>query len=437
MNTLLNLLSIWLIALGMNTSHAAKTPNIILIMVDNLGRDSIACYGGKYATPNIDQLARDGVRYETVWSMPACTPSRVTLLTGQYPFRHGWTQHYDVARLGGEGLNGKRFKTVAKRLREGGYQTAIGGNWLINHLSTQPGALQDHGFQEHCVWVDAKPEQTGKGTRNLTPQLLINGKLEKVVNGEKRINAFLTEFAARDRKQPFFIYYPMLLDGVPPTESKRTSTQQSSENMSLRATNIKHVDRLIGDLIKAVDTNALQDKTIILLTGNYVSAIANDTTKQNDEPKNTRITDQGVRAPLIVRAPKQIKGGRVSRDLIDFTDFYPTFMELAGIKTPDSLVLDGRSFVPSLCGSEDPYQKRSWIYSQLGSTRMIRDWEHLIDTNRNFHDLLEDPLQQDEVNPLDKIAPGRRQRLQMILDRFPKNAASPFPAYSRVIQSID
>ena len=197
------------------------------------------------------------------------------------------------------------------------------------------------------------------------------------------------------------------------------------------------MDQLIGDLIKAVDTNALQDKTIILLTGNYVSAIANDTTKQNDEPKNTRISDQGVRAPLIVRAPKQIKGGRVSRDLIDFTDFYPTFMELAGIKTPDSLILDGRSFVPSLCGSEDPYQKRSWIYSQLGSTRMIRDWEHLIDTNRNFHDLLEDPLQQDEVNPLDKIAPGRRQRLQIILDRFPNNAASPFPAYSRVIQSID
>ena len=123
--------------------------------------------------------------------MPACTPSLVTLLTGQYPFRHGWTQHYDVAKLGSEGLNGKRFTTVARRLREGGYQTAVGGRWLINHLSTQPGALQEHGFQEHCVWADTEPEKNDKGTRDLNPQLLINGKHEKVVNGAARITHFL------------------------------------------------------------------------------------------------------------------------------------------------------------------------------------------------------------------------------------------------------
>jgi arylsulfatase A-like enzyme len=431
MKTRFNLLFICLIALGMTTSHAAETPNIILILVDNLGRESIGCYGGNHATPNIDKLAREGVRYETVWSMPACTPSLVTLLTGQYPFRHGWTQHDDVARLGGEGLNGKRFTTVAKCLREGGYQTAVGGHWLINHLSTHPGALQEHGFQEHCVWSNTEPEQTGKGTRNLNPPLLINGKYEKVVNGAARINAFLTEFATRERKQPFFIYYPMLLASVPSAESKETRPQRSPENTSLRATNIKRVDQLVGNLIKAVDNNSLQDKTIILLTGINVPAIANETVKRNRDQEHTRASDRGVRVPLIVRASKIEDGRRVSRDLIDFTDFYPTFMQLAGIKSPESLVLDGRSFVPSLRGSEDPYQKRSWIYSQLGGIRMIRDWKHLIDTNGSFHDLLDDPLQQEEVNPLDKIAPGRRQRLQMILDRFPENAASPFPEYSR------
>ena len=119
--------------------------------------------------------------------------------------------------------------------------------------------------------------------------------------------------------------------------------------------------------------------------------------------------------------------GRVSQDLIDVSDFYPTFVELADLELPDHAVLDGRSFVPSLRGSEDPYEKRNWIYSQLGKTRMIRDWQHVIDNHGNFHDLQKDPLQQQKVSPLDKIAPGRRQRLQMILDRFPGETGGPPP----------
>jgi hypothetical protein len=88
-----------------------------------------------------------------------------------------------------------------------------------------------------------------------------------------------------------------------------------------------------------------------------------------------------------------------------------------------------------LRGSEDPFEKRNWIFSQLGDFRMIRDWEHILDSSGNFHDLTKDPLQQNEVSPLDKIAPGRRQRLQMILDRFPKNAAPPFTEFEERHQS--
>ena len=120
----------------------------------------------------------------------------------------------------------------------------------------------------------------------------------------------------------------------------------------------------------------------------------------------------------------------MSRDLIDFTDLYPTFLELAKIVRPNDMTLDGRSFVPSLRGSEDPFEKRSWIFSQIGDCRMIRDWQHIVDSKGNFHDLQKDPLQQRRVSPLDKIAPGRRQRLQMILDRFPRNSEAPFPEFA-------
>ena len=77
----------WILFLWMAVAvHATEKPNIILIMVDDMGRDWVSCYGAKHPTPNIDQLAKQGVRYETAWCTPICTPTRVTLLTGQYPY---------------------------------------------------------------------------------------------------------------------------------------------------------------------------------------------------------------------------------------------------------------------------------------------------------------------------------------------------------------
>ena len=417
--------------LFMTASQAADSLNIILILADDLERGSVGCYGAKQATPNIDQLAKTGVRYETAWSMPACTPNRVTLLTGQYPFRHGWTQHYDVARLGGQGLSWQRFTTVAKLLRDGGYETAIGGHWQINDLGKQTDALNQHGFQEHCVWANSAPQEIGTGLRKRPTRLLINGKPEKTPNRAERINSFLIDFATRNRNQPFFIYYPMLLESVPSPEPKRTKKLQPLEEINLQAARIARMDQLIGNLINAIDANGLREDTMILLTGSNISTVENRDLERDNELAQARATDRGVHVPLIVRGPMVTGRGRVSRDLVDFTDFYPTLLDLAGIKTPEQLSLDGRSFVPSLQGSGDPYEKRSWIYSQVGAFRMIRDWEHMIDTNGSFHDLLKDPLQQNKVSSLDKIAPGRRQRLQMLMDRLPEDADSPFPEYSQ------
>ena len=129
----------------------ARKPNVILIMADDLGRDWVGCYGATHQTPNLDRLAKEGVRYETAWSMPIGTPTQVTLLTGQYPFRHGWTTHYEVPRQGGEGLRPDRFTTFARVLRDNGYSTVIGGKWQVNHLGKQPNVLKEHGFDEYCV----------------------------------------------------------------------------------------------------------------------------------------------------------------------------------------------------------------------------------------------------------------------------------------------
>jgi arylsulfatase A-like enzyme len=419
------LLFLWMATLV----HAAERPNIILIMVDDMGRDWVSCYGAKHPTPNVDRLAKQGVRYETAWCTPICTPTRVTLLTGQYPCHHGWVQHYDVPRWGGAGLRPDRFTTFARLLRDAGYATAIGGKWQINHLGKQPDILKQHGFDEHCVWPGVEAGQPETAERFWNGLLSTNGKRAKAPYGPDTINRFLIDFIRRHKDRPFFVYYPMLLTHGPHTTTPLNKTNPPEGNPALYAGNVTYMDKLVGNLVDAVDDLKLTKRTVILFTGDNGSASSGGLNKKPYPKGKGREADWGAHVPFIVRAPFLTKGGIVSRDLIDFTDLYPTFLELAGIPAAKQLKLDGRSFVPSLRGSEDPFDKRSWIYSQIGNFRMIRDWHHLVDNKGAFHDLNKDPQQQHKVSPLDKIAPGRRQRLQMILNRFPPNAPAPFPEF--------
>jgi len=408
---------------------AAQKPNVILVMVDDMGRDWVSCYGAKHQTPNIDRLAKEGVRYQTAWCTPICTPTRVTLLTGQYPFRHGWVQHYDVPRWGGAGLRADRFITFARLLREGGYATVIGGKWQINHLGKDPDALKQHGFDEHCVWPgveEGKPETQERFWNGL---LVTNGKRSKVPYGPDTINDFLIDYIKRHKNDPFLIYYPMLLTHGPHTTTPMNKANAPQGKPALYAGNVTYMDHLVGKLVAAVDKMGLKEKTLIAFTGDNGSASSGILNGEPYPKGKGRQADWGAHVPFIVRAPFLNKGGVVSRDLIDFTDLYPTFLDLAGIALPKTLKLDGKSFLPSLRGSEDPYEKRSWVYSQLGDFRMIRDWYHIVDNKGSFHNLTKDPRQERPVSKLDKIAPGRRQRLQMIMDRFPEDAPAPFAEF--------
>ncbi|MGZ0174693.1 MAG: sulfatase-like hydrolase/transferase, partial [Planctomycetales bacterium] len=317
----------------------------------------------------------------------------------------------------------------ARVLRDSGYSTAIGGKWQINDLRKQPEALKHHGFDEHCVWTGADAGHPETEERFWNGHIMTNGQRSTVSYGPDTINAFVIDFVKRQRRKPFLVYYPMLLTHGPHTTTPRKRDNPPEGKEALYAGNVTYMDHLIGKLIQAIDDAGLRKSTLIVFTGDNGSASPGVLNNEPYPKGKGRKADWGVHVPFIVRAPFLSDGGRVSRDLIDFTDLYPTFLELATATPSDGLKLDGKSFVPSLSGSEDPFEKRSWIYSQLGDFRMVRDWHHILDSEGKFHDLGKDPRQEQEVSPLDKIAPGRRQRLQMILDRFPKNAEPPFPEF--------
>ena len=134
---------------------AGRRPNFVFVLADDLGPEWIGCYGGEEAeTPRIDRLAAEGLRYAQAWSMPKCTPTRVTLLTGQYPFRHGWVNHWDVPRWGGGvHFDAGRHETFARVLRDAGYRTAVAGKWQIDDFREEPDDLARHGFEASCVWT--------------------------------------------------------------------------------------------------------------------------------------------------------------------------------------------------------------------------------------------------------------------------------------------
>ena len=128
-------------------------PNIVFILLDNVGQEWFGCYGSEeHCTPNIDELARTGVRVENCYTPPVCGPSRVVLLTGRYPHSTGFRLHHDAALYSGGGLRLEREIIFPRLFRDAGYATGITGKWQINNLYDEPDALSRHGFQESLVW---------------------------------------------------------------------------------------------------------------------------------------------------------------------------------------------------------------------------------------------------------------------------------------------
>ena len=430
------LLAALVCAADFQTRAATSTgPNIILILADDVGCDWRSCYEGAQRTPNIDRLARDGVRFQTVWCTPLCSPSRVELLTGRYPFRTGWTDHHDVPRWGGKGLDWDREKTFARFLKEAGYATAIAGKWQINDLRRYD-ALRLHGFDEHCVWP-------GYETGNAPPSderywnayIQTHGKREICTNrfGPEVVNSFALDFIRRHQARPFLLYYPMILCHAPYTTTPFNRTNPPSAQRQLYADMISYVDYQVGSILRAVDDLGLSERTLILFTGDNGSSTGGQRGNRKMPPGKGLTTNWGVQVPLVVRAPWLAKPGRTIESPVDFSDMLPTFLEIAGIPSPANLVLDGRSFLPLLKGTATAEQKRSWIFSERGKNRTVRNERFKLDSNGRFWDLEKDPLQQNDLG--DSTAPeiaSQREKLLGVARSLPAEGPAPFPGFLQV-----
>jgi arylsulfatase A-like enzyme len=440
---------------------AGRPPNIVFILIDNCGQEWFGCYGSEEGcTPNIDRLAREGVRFEHCYTPPVCGPSRMVLLTGRYLLRSGFTMHHDAALYSGGGFDPAREVVFARQFRDAGYATGIVGKWQINNLYDEPDVLRRHGFDEHLVWpgsidtsrvsraehesyLAAVRAQSVEGTvkfmpfiesRYWDPILIRNGKRETHAGkfGPDVMQTAALDFLQRHRNEPFLLYYPMVLthgqsfgEPVVPTPLNKDANRPHHE---MYADMVRYADRLVGEIARSLDDNTL-----------LFVASDNGTEKEIKARRNGRevtgglyqLNEAGSDVALLAHCPKLMSGGRTI-PLADFSDILPTLCDLTGVPRPKDIVLDGRSHAPVLRGEAGAKPAREWSFNQYGTTRIIRDTRFKLYSTGGFFDVARDP---DEATDLaastepEHIA--ARERLATALKSLPADAPPPFPLRSQ------
>ena len=351
-------------------------PNILLILADDLGTEWLSCYGGESLdTPVLDQLAEAGMRFTSAYVMPQCTPTRVSLLTGQYPWRSGWLNHWDVPRWGsGCHFDSEEYTTFARILRSAGYATAAAGKWQVNDFRVQPDAMVQHGFDAYCMWTGYETGNEPSANRYWDPYLHTPEGSRQYPGqfGPDLFVDFFIEFMKGHRDQPMLMYYPMVLPHTPLTN---TPLDRDAEgHLPRHKAMVRYIEHNVRRLTDALERLDLRERTIVIFTsdnGTVMGLEAIQDGRAVDGGKAT-LTEPGVWVPFILNAPGLVPAGVVTDALTDITDIFPTLIELAGVSMPQDHEVDGHSLAPLWLG-ETTESPRDWIMAMGFGPAAFRD----------------------------------------------------------------
>jgi arylsulfatase A-like enzyme len=388
------------------------------------------------------------MRFENAWSMPQCTPTRVTLLTGQYPWRTGWVNHWDVPRWGVGYFDWKEYTTFATLMKSVGYRTAIAGKWQINDFRVEPEALKKHGFDDWCVWTGFEAQNPPSAERYWDAYIHTRdgSRTYKDQFGPDIYCDFIIDVMKRHRDEPMMLYFPMALTHGPlvQTPAERDVQEKFDKHKAM----VRYTDHLVGRLVKTIDALGIRERTIIIFTTDNGSGGGVLGKVSGVRPSGGKASkyEGGVCEPFVVSCPGLVPQGVVTKALTDFSDLLPTFAELGGAEIPADLEIDGRSLAPLLLGkSED--SPRDWIMAlghgaakldekgvrgkQDYTERVIRDKQFKVWVSPDkkidrIYDLLHDPLE--KTNLLDSDQPAvlaALKKFQAVVDETPDRDGRP------------
>ncbi len=393
----------------------SSRPNIVFILADDYGLDGVGCYGSDtFKTPNIDALAQSGLRFENAYCTPLCGPTRCLFVTGRYGFRTGGLTNQSAGRPAPADE-----PAVARTLKQAGYVTGLCGKW--RQMGGLPG---DWGFDESITDPTAggyfwKTSYTKNG------ELVETGK---EIYYPDVCHAFALDFIQRHRDKPFFFYYASHLVHGPILRTPDTQPGVTDFE-ALYADNVAYLDKQVGDLVAHIDRLGLREKTLILFGAD------NGTAKQSRTLKGRTLSGQkgsmldcGAHVPLIASWTGTTPEGKTTKDLVDFSDLFTTFADLAGASLPAGLPLDGKSFAPQLRGQSG--SPREWIFVQLGPNWYVRELDWKLNNRGELFDMTGAPFVEKLV---DATSPGEsadaaRKRLQAVLDELAPHKGKIAPA---------
>ncbi len=376
---------------------AASRPNIILVMTDDTSPAEYSCYAtdaypAANKTPFIDQMASEGIRFDSCWATPVCTSTRAMLLTGKFGSRTG------VYGLGIRHVSrgfAAKHTPISKHLADAGYATAFSGKW---HLPGSP-AQPTYGFDTYSAlggylntsgpnvqwdgdwfsWDKPAEQIQGSGVigkrHGWYPSLYWNGCVvedgqvvpsDADTYGPDLNQAFVLDFIDdQTSDQPFFVYYASVLTHMPWVETPSVDDPSVRVGPGIKP-QVALVDKHMRQLVERLKRKGLYENTIIFFCSD------NPTQGYGKEA----FSEFGARVPLIV-CGGPIAARRPSTALVSLADFFPTFVELAtGSKQQDETI-DGVSMLGVLEGDTD--SAREWCFSFCDYARMIRTQSHSLD----------------------------------------------------------
>ncbi len=426
MTTPLLLGSILTAHLSVPLAVAANTddrPNFVLIFTDDQGYSDLGCFGGTHVTtPNIDQMAAEGSRLTSFYvAAPVCTPSRAALMTGSYPKRVSLGTGSDYGVLlarDRKGLNPDEV-TIAEVLKTAGYKTGMFGKW---HLGDQLEFLPTRqGFDEFFgipYSHDVHPFNPGQKRFRFPPLPLLDGETVIELDPDadyltKRITERAVKFIEANKSQPFFMYVPHPIPHRPlhasppfmkdvPTqvteelEAENNSVAYQARDELLRQA-IREVDWSVGEILKALKTHGIDQKTFVIFTSDNGPAVGKAAPLRG---RKGSTYEGGMREPTVVRWPGRIAAGQENDELMTAMDLLPTFAELAGAEVPGDRVIDGRNIWPVLTG-EDKSPHSAFFYHRRNDLQAVRSGKWKLRVNRGhaiaLHDLSKDIGEQKDI----------------------------------------
>jgi len=337
--------------------RVAGPPNFVFILADDLGWSELGCYGNRFnETPNLDSLARKGLRFTQAYAAaPVCSPYRASLMTGMWPVRTGIT---DYLRPDSRKHLSVEYTTIAEALKRKGYATGLVGKWHLtgyaNHGAPEVPPTA-HGFDEVMV-----SENRGIGGGSYFYPYHFNREIKKRLPGREflvdRCNLEAVEFIERHRGEPFFLYLShyavhTALRGKPNLVRKYRSKPgagkgpRAKRNNPHLAAQLESIDRGVGMIVEKLRSLGLLERTVIFFTSDNGGEL-NVTSNAPLRGGKSQLYEGGIRVPLLVWAPGLIKKRAVCETPVATVDFFPTFLDLAGVKPRTGEGPDGVSLVP-------------------------------------------------------------------------------------------